>query len=212
MVTDSNHIARAGTVGIVGAGRIGRALAQLLESNGREVLLGSRRAGEGSDVTVSLADAASADIVVLALPHAAIEENLAMLAAIAPGTVVIDVANAVRVDDGRCRSALAVPHGRWLADRLPHVRVARAFTHVQDELLVSRATRQPGAWAVAVAADDAEAQDVAADVVRSAGYVPVVVGALDESAVLDAGGPLFLRMLLPGDLSDVVADWRRARR
>lgn len=211
-MTDSNHFSAVGSIGILGAGRIGRALAQLLAASGREVLLGSRRAGDAGDGTVPLADAAAPDVVVLALPHAAIEGSLELFATIAPGTVVIDVANAVRVEDGRCRSALAVPHGRWLAGVLPHVRVVRAFTHVQDELLVSRATRQPGAWGIAVAADDAEAGEVTAELVRAAGYVPVQVGGLDGSAVLDAGGPLFLRMLLPGDLRDVVAEWRRAGR
>lgn len=208
LVTNSNHEMDAGTVGILGAGRIGRAVAQLLESSGYRVLLGSRLAHEGSAGEVSLECAASASIVVLALPHAAIEENLALLGSVRAGAVVIDAANAVRIEDGRCRSALSVPHGRWLAQRLPHVRVVRAFTHVQDELLVSRATRQPGVWAMAVAADDGEAGDVASSLIHTAGYVPVVIGGLDASSVLDPGGAFFLRMLLPNDLRDIVAAGR----
>ncbi|WP_433443578.1 hypothetical protein [Nonomuraea sp. CA-141351] len=109
------------------------------------------------------------------------------------------------VEDGRIRSALDEPHGRWLADLLPQAKVARAFTHVQDELLVSRATRQPDTWAIAVAADDAGALATASELVRSARYVPVSVGDLDHSAVLDPGGPLFPNMYLPGDMQDLLA-------
>jgi predicted dinucleotide-binding enzyme len=192
-------------VGILGSGRMGQGLAELLRSAGHDIVLGSRTPGEASFPTVALGDAvAHSEVVLIALPHTAIEPNLEGLSAIAHGTVVIDIANGVRVEDGRIRSALEQPHGRWLADLLPHAKVARAFTHVHDELLVSRATRQPNTWAVAVAADDPQALAIAETLVRDAGYVPVPVGDLDRSSVLDPGGPLFPNMYLPQDMRDLL--------
>lgn len=192
-------------VGILGAGRMGQALAKLLQRAGHEVALGSRTPADVPFPSVSLERAAAhSEVVLVALPHNAIEPNIELLRTIAPEAVVIDLANGVRVDEGRIRSVLDEPHGRWLASHLPHVKVARAFTHIQDELLVSRATRQPDTWAVAVAADDPGALATASELVRSAGYVPVSVGDLDHSGVLDPGGPLFPNMYLPGDMHDML--------
>lgn len=192
-------------IGILGTGRMGQGLAELLRRTGHEVMLGSRTPGEAAFPTVALSQAISqSEVVLIALPHAAIEPNLDTLSTIVPGTVVIDLANGVRVEDGRIQSVLGQPHGRWLADLLPQARVARAFTHVHDELLVSRAARQPNTWAIAVAADDAEALSTAEELVRAAGYVPVPVGDLNRSAVLDPGGPLFPNMYLPQDMRDLL--------
>lgn len=192
-------------IGILGAGRMGQGVAALLARAGHEVLVGSRTPSGASIPSVELTEViARSELIVIALPHNAIEPNLGLLLAITPGTVLIDLANGVRVEDGRLRSTLEQPHGRWLADLLPQVRVARAFTHVQDELLVSRATRQPNTWAMAVAADDADALRIVQDLVRDAGYVPVPVGNLDQSAVLDPGGPIFANLYLPNDMQDIL--------
>lgn len=192
-------------IGILGTGRMGQGLAELLRRTGHCVLLGSRTPGEAAFPTVAPSEAISqSEVVLIALPHTAIESNLDLLSTIAPGTVVVDLANGVRVEDGRIRSVLEEPHGRWLAGLLPQARVARAFTHVHDELLVSRASRQPNTWAIAVAADDAEALTTAEELVRSAGYVPVPVGDLNHSSVLDPGGPLFPNMYLPQDMRELL--------
>ncbi|MDQ1135787.1 putative dinucleotide-binding enzyme [Microbacterium sp. SORGH_AS 1204] len=192
-------------IGILGTGRMGQALAELLRGAGHDLVLGSRTPGEASFPTVTLGEALThGEVVLIALPHAAIESNIALLSTIAPGTVVIDLANAVLVENGRIRSALEQPHGRWLADLLAHARVARAFTHIHDELLVSRAMRQPHTWAIAVAADDVEVLTIAETLVRDAGYVPVPIGDLNRSSVLDPGGPLFPNMYLPGDMRDLL--------
>lgn len=192
-------------VGILGTGRMGQGLGDLLRGAGHEVVLGSRTPDGTPFPTVSLGEVITwSEVVIVALPHIAIEPNIELLRTLTPGTVVIDLANGVRVEDGRIRSVLDEPHGRWLAALLPQARVARAFTHVQDELLVSRARRQPDTWAIAVAADDADALTIASELVRSARYVPVSVGDLGQSAVLDPGGPLFPNMYLPGNMQDLI--------
>lgn len=191
-------------IGILSAGRMGQALAELLRNAGHDVALGARATGLAAFPTIALNEAiAGAEVVMIALPHDAIESNLELLASITDSTIVIDVASAVNVESGRIRTTLGRPHGRWLADVLPHVKVARAFTHVH-ELLASRAVRQPGAWAIGVAADDSEALAISEELVRGTGYVSVPVGDLDRSAVLDPGGPLFPNMYLPGDMRDLL--------
>ncbi|MEU8310680.1 NAD(P)-binding domain-containing protein [Actinomadura sp. NPDC048955] len=198
-------------VGILGTGRMGQGLGELLRRAGHHVALGSRTPADTGFPSSTLEHVATqSEVVLIALPHVAIEPNIDLLRTIAPDTVVIDLANGVRVDDGRIRSVLDKPHGRWLANLLPHAKVARAFTHVQDELLVSRAMRQPNTWAVAVAADDPNALATASELVESARYVPLSVGDLDQSGVLDPGGPLFPNMYLPGDMYDLLHGTRSA--
>lgn len=191
-------------IGILGAGRIGAGLATLLARAGHEVTVGVRSTAPtlpadvaGAVRTGPLASVhRGADAVIVALPHTAAHELLPVLAPELRGVPVIDAANAARVEGGRFLSALpdGLTHGTWTARLLPGAIVVRAFSHIQDELLVSRASRQPGLWAVACAADPgADAAD-ALGIVRSTGYVPVVVSDLAGSAVLDPGGALFPRM------------------
>lgn len=202
---DSNHLS---SVGILGGGRIGTGLGVLLSRAGVDVVLGSRHpasTGPGELRRVRMTEAMERPVVVLAIPHDAIAEHLEALHARLPSdAVLIDCANAVTVREGRVCSALDRPHGQWLAERLPGVRVARAFSHVQDELLVSRATRQPRTWAVGIAADDERSSDQTRRLVSAAGYVPVTVGTLAESSPLDPGGALFPNMFLPGDMRDLI--------
>lgn len=197
------------SVGIVGAGKIGMGLATLLADAGAAVSLGSRDpdsprfSGVPYPVT-SLNDAMQREVVVLSVPHGAIEATLTVVSP-KPGAIVIDTANAPDFSiRGSFRSALPVPHGRWLQGLLPEARVTRAFSHIQDELLVSRARRQPDSWAVAVAGDDEKALGITRELVTAASYVPVLIGGLDASAPLDPGGVLFPNMFLPDDMRRLV--------
>lgn len=198
-----------GTVGIIGAGKIGRGIATLLTDAGISVSVGSRnpadqRFSEVPFLVTSIAEASRAGVVILSTPHGAIKDLLHTVT-FRQGTVMIDAVNAIDLSSpGHLRSALPVPHGRWLQCILPDVQVARAFTHVQDELLISRAKRQPGAWAMAVAADTPTAEATASALVRAAGYTPILVGGLDASDVMDPGGVLFPNMFLPGDMAALI--------
>lgn len=145
----------------------------------------------------SFEDAASQDVVVLAVRGAAAEAVVAQLGSRLAGKPVLSVMNMLGLRDGVPVSALSgeASEGSWLARLLPESVVVRAFTHIQDELLVSRARRQPGLWAVAFAMDDDAARPKIQTLLADTGYVPVFAGDLAGSAVLDAGGPFFPKML-----------------
>jgi predicted dinucleotide-binding enzyme len=90
--------------------------------------------------------------------------------------------------------------GRHTAKLLPDSMVTRAFTHVMYELLWPRGTRQRMSWGMALAGDDATAKAATAELITDAGFTPVDVGGLDDSAILDPGGVLFPKMFSPADL------------
>lgn len=212
-MTETKHIA------VLGTGAIGRSLGQQWHEAGHKVTFGSRnpasvahqlKATDGRlEVTDIQTAAATADVVVLAVPHDALLEVADAIRLAVAGKVVIDCTNAVVfTPDGRLASGLVTSEteGRYTAKLFPDSRIVRTFSHIQDELLDSRGRRQPGIWAAAVAGDDSVAKDLACALVRDIGFVAVDIGTLDESAPLDPGGILFPNMFTPADMKRQVAD------
>lgn len=204
-------------LGVLGAGRIGRAVGRHWVATGHRVVFGSRspeRLDEFVETLGGLASAAphpetaaTADIVLLAVPSEAVVDLLAGLGGQLRGKVVIDATNPVALSaDGRFLSTLdsGLTSGRRTADLLPRSIVVRAFSHVMDELLWPRGTEQRGLWAMAIAGDDPAAKDVVAGLVSDTGFVPVDLGGLDESAPLDPGGLLFPHMYTEAEMRRLV--------
>ena len=70
-------------------------------------------------------------------------------------------------------------------------RLVRAFNSVWDKTLVREAHRTPPQVAVPLAADDREAMEIVAGLVRDAGFDPVLVGPLSRARELDVGTPVY---------------------
>ncbi|MFE2880442.1 NADPH-dependent F420 reductase [Streptomyces roseus] len=191
-------------IAILGAGNIGGPLGRHWAAAGHRVTFGSRDPGRLGSLVEPLgeraraaahADAvAASEVVLLSVPHPALDGLLRQLAGPLAGKTVIDATSPIGVsDDGLFVSVLepGVTQGSRTAERLPGAAVARAFCHFPDELLWSRGTRQPHFWGMGTACDDPGARQVTETLVRDAGFAPVHLGGLKESAALDPGGALF---------------------
>ncbi|MFF7989527.1 NADPH-dependent F420 reductase [Kitasatospora xanthocidica] len=200
-------------LGVLGAGNIGRPVGRHWLAAGHSVTFGSRTPehlapfvgplGAGATAATLAETARTADVLLLSVPYEAAAGVLAEVGEHLAGKIVIDATNPVTLtEDGRVVSTLTpgVTQGRHASKQLPHTTVVRAFTHVMDELLWSRGTRQRHFWAIAVAGDDAPAKALVAGLVHDAGFTPVDLGGLDESAPLDPGGVLFPHMFTPGEM------------
>lgn len=200
-------------IAVLGAGRIGQPIGRHWLTAGHHVTFGSRDPerlapltepwGTAARAATYVQAAADADIVLLSVPFPALDDLLAEVADALSGKVVLDATNPMGLsDEGRVVSTLGdgLTAGRRTAKLLPTSAVARAFSHVMDELLWSRGTGQRGFWGMALAADDETARGAATALVRDAGFVPVDLGGLDDSAALDPGGALFPHMFTPADL------------
>lgn len=195
-------------IAILGAGKIGRPIGRHWLAAGHEVVFGSRRPERLTDLggvkAAGFAEAAaSAEVVLLSVPYPALAELLETAGGALDGKIVVDATNPMGLSaEGHIISLLdpGVTQGRATADRLPGARVARAFTHVMDELLWSRGTQQRDFWGMAYAADDPGTGEVVAGLISDAGFTPVGLGGLDDSAALDPGGPVFPHLFTPADL------------
>lgn len=200
-------------ISILGAGNIGMALATLWSRAGHSVCLGARDPDkvqaivneQALSVAVkSIEDAARAfNIIVLAVSYSALTDIIPKIKNDLAGKIIIDATNPFGLSpEGHVISTLGpnLTEGTYMASLLPNSTVIRAFSHIMDELLLSRGTRQPGLFAMAIAGDDSNAKSQVADLVRDTGFVSVDIGTLAESAPLDPGGILFPQFFTVADM------------
>ncbi|MCW2503432.1 MAG: putative F420-dependent reductase [Actinomycetia bacterium] len=192
-------------VGVLGGtGPQGRGLAFRLAAAGQRVLLGSRDAARAASVAAELTReslasgsitgdgnavvAASADVVIVAVPWDGHADLLKSLAGELAGKIVVDCVNPLGFDS-QGAYALAVPEGsaaQQAATLLPESRVTAAFHHVSAVLLVDPQVTSIDTD-VMVLGDDREATNVVADLAaRIPGMRGIYAGRLRNAHQVEA--------------------------
>jgi predicted dinucleotide-binding enzyme len=205
-------------ISILGAGKIGLALATLWVRAGHSVCLGARNPEKlqsmvkAMNLVVSIKTikeaSADGDIIVLAVPYEAVPDLVSQIKNDVMNKIIIDSTNPFGLSpEGHVISTLdaGLTAGTRMSRLLPESHIVRAFTHIMDELLISRGTRQPGLFAVAIAGDHSDAKNQVSALVQEAGFVPVDIGTLAESAPLDPGGILFPHLFTMADMKRAIA-------
>lgn len=197
------------TIGIIGSGALGSNVARALAKAGKTAIIANKRGPaslaalvEELGETISagtVAEAASADIVVLAMPWAALADVLRDLPAWG-GRIVIDGTNPVlflepgspeandptnplaaygikAVDLGDTHSSAVV------AQLVPGARVVKAFNHL-DVNVLAEPQASGGQRVLFYSGDDAAAKAQVRDLLDAIGFLPIDLG------TLDVGGPL----------------------
>lgn len=190
------------TIGIVGAGMIGGALAELLARAGYDVILSSRHPAELEPLAAKFAPrvhAASAeeaarkgDAVVVTIPLKSVPEVGRQIAPLVSGKIVIDTNNPYPQRDGdSAREATEGGQGSgvWFASHFPGARVVKAFNTVYFETLLARAHDRDRPLGIPLASDDKEAMEAVAKIVLHSGFEPVIAGPLARAAAFDVGTP-----------------------
>jgi 8-hydroxy-5-deazaflavin:NADPH oxidoreductase len=198
-------------IGIIGSGHIGGTLGLLWAKAGHEVVFSSRHpeeladlikpAGPSARAAMPREAAAFGEVVLISVPYGAVPQVGRDFAAELKGKVVLETGNPYPSRDG----AMAEPAwekgtGLASAEFLPGVRLVRAFNSIPAANLASDAYRAGERVGVPLAADDLAALDVAARLVRDAGFEPVIVGPLSSAKKFDRGTPVYGQALTAREL------------
>jgi 8-hydroxy-5-deazaflavin:NADPH oxidoreductase len=195
------------TIGIIGAGKIGQALARNALRAGREVVIANSRGPASLEATVAAlgsgvsagtpADAAAAAIVFLAVPWANVEAAVGGLRW--DGQIVVDATNALSAEFDEAGVPTLTPAelgGRTsseiMADRVSGATVVKAGNTLQAEVLADGSGHANGRLALFLSGDDTEAKATVAGLFADAGFFTVDLGPLAAGGAVQQfpDGPL----------------------
>lgn len=193
-------------IGIIGTGHIGGTLATLWVGAGHEVMMSSRHPQELQALAHSLgprahvgtpAEAARfGEVVLMSVPYGVLPQVGRELKNDLAGKIVLDTGNPYPERDGQMAvEARRKGTGVASVEYLPGVRLVRAFNAINSGDLRSEAHRKGAPIAIPLAADDPQALQVAEQLVKDAGFAPVVVGGLAKAREFDVGTPVYTRLM-----------------
>ncbi len=182
------------SVGIIGAGRLGQAMARTALRAGRQVVIANSRGPESLASVVSalgdgasagtVADAAASDVVVIAVPWARVPEALEGLQW--DGRVVIDTTNDFDPSDLDGRTSSEV-----VADLVGDAPVVKAANTLVAALLGADPREAGGQRVLFVSGDDGDAKAEVGALFHDAGFFTIDLGDLIAGGKMQqVGGPL----------------------
>jgi predicted dinucleotide-binding enzyme len=182
------------SVGIIGAGRIGQAMAHVARRAGRPVVIANSRGPEsltsvvqelGDGVSAgTVEDAAAADIIVLAVMWPDVPRAVEGLAW--EGRILLDPTNDFDGSDLNGRTSSEV-----VADLVTPARVVKAGNTWAAALLGSDPEQAGGRRVIFLSGDDAEAKSQVGGLFEDAGFFVVDLGGLREGGRMQqVGAPL----------------------
>ena len=183
-----------GSIGIIGAGRIGQAMARTALRAGRTVVISNSRGPEtlrsvvetlGDGVSAAtVKEASAAAIVVLAVPWGNVRDALQGLDW--AEQVVIDATNDFDPSDLNGRTSSEV-----VADLVSPARVVKGANTLEATLLASEPHEAGGHRVIFLSGDDADAKSDVIALFEDAGFVAIDLGDLVTGGVLQqVRGPL----------------------
>jgi len=203
-------------IGVIGSGHIGGTIGGLWIKQGHPVAFSSRHPEELKPLIAELGSLARAgtveeaikfgDVLFIAVPYGALPQIGKDYATAMKGKIMLDACNAVSARDGAIadeveQNGIGVTTQKYF----PGVRIVRAFNTMSYMTFAREANRPAPRLAIPIAGDDAEAVQVAAGLVRDAGFDPVVVGKLADARRFQRGQPGYGQQVSAAELKQKLA-------
>jgi 8-hydroxy-5-deazaflavin:NADPH oxidoreductase len=172
-------------VGIIGAGRLGQAMARTALRAGRRVVIANSRGPESLAAVASelgasagtVGDAAAADVVVIAVPWNRVPAAVQGLEW--NGQVVVDATNDWGADDLNGRTSSEI-----VADLVAGARVVKAANTLGADVLGSDPHEAGGQRVIFLSGDDADAKAKVVALFKDAGFAAIDLGDLATGGVM----------------------------
>ena len=187
---------------MLGAGAVAQAIARHAIRHGHEVVLSNSRGPASLAPLVKdlgalaaaapPAEAAAADIVVLAVPWPQIPDAVAGLPRL-DRTIVLDATNQFASLSPKPEIADLgdLTGSEYVASLLPGARVVKAFNALYGQFIAADPRHEAGRQVLFLAGDDADAKNTVRDLTSEFGFAPVDLGTLREGGrLIQLGGPL----------------------
>jgi predicted dinucleotide-binding enzyme len=175
---------------IIGAGKVGQALARAFARKKIEVAIASRRSPEAlapvakaigpTIIPKSLQDAVKAEIVLLAIPFGT-QKEIAKAAKSWQGKIIIDVTNAYGVAPEELGN---LPSSVVISQAFPGARLVKAFNSLTAQTLAEDPNVKGGRRVLFLSSDDESAASEVAALIEQLGFAPVQLGKLAEGGLL----------------------------
>jgi predicted dinucleotide-binding enzyme len=187
-------------IGVIGSGHIGGTIGGLWVKKGHSVFFSSRHPEELKGMIAKLGSLAKAgtveeaaafgDVLFIAVPYGAVPQIGKDYSAKMKGKVMLDACNAVSTRDGAIadeveQNGIGVTTQKYF----PGVRIVRAFNTMSYMVFAREANRPDPKLAIPIAGDEPQAVQIAAALVRDAGFDPVTVGTLADARRFQRGQP-----------------------
>lgn len=190
------------TIGIIGAGNIGKTIAAHLLKNGYAVNISNSRLPESLKETVALlgkgttavtaAEAAKkADIVILAIPW--LQAKTLTNVTDWKNKIVIDASNHYISPDFQMADLGNRASSEIVQEHLPGSRVVKAFNTLYFKILAGNPVEANGHRVLFISGDDHEAKEEVSEMIKNIGFAPVDLGSLSAGKLQQAKGALALQ-------------------
>ena len=210
-------------IGIIGGGDIGRLYGRLWHRAGHPISISSRspeklrafaeELGEGASFGEPKDAAAFGDVILLAVNYTGVDEVTAGIRDLVAGKLVIDATNPLAAAEGGGLQRMIGDDevaGVVMQAKLPEARVAKCFTSLWTGHVEKHSSVETPTVGMPLAADDEKDRGTVSSLVRDAGLVPVDVGDLAGSSVLDPQSPIWNAVLSGDELRQRIEALRAA--
>jgi predicted dinucleotide-binding enzyme len=193
-------------IAILGTGSMASALGNKLAKAGHQIMFGSRDAGRAK----SLADMMGPNVqggsyanagdfgqaIILAVTWLGVDNALEEMGSL-DGRVLIDCTNPLDPDSYDEMGGMKLSAGEYIAKKSPDAQVVKAFNTIFAETINNPNGFEEGKPSVFYCTDDKAAKDIAVELIKDVGCIPINCGNLANARYLEPMGIMLIKLGYP---------------